>query len=180
MRKTVTSLLSTALFFAAMTDSSPTYAAGLRYGCDTATGRYSPVDIPLTASQLTFSGTMRPALFRYDPKWIPTAFVRINDSNKQSITIRLVAKNSKASAADATVVVQDGEDRKTAVVGAIPLDKAMRFSISYGENDDIAIVVNGKKTSLSNKLDDDITLSLVCSTGDFVFDEIAWSTSPTE
>ena len=180
MRRNVTTLVSTMALFAALIGSAPTYAGPMRFGCDTATGRFSPVTIPLTTSQLTFTGKIKPALFRKDSKWLPTAFVRIEDSDKQSITIRLTAENSKAEAADATIVVGNGDDRSTAAVGSIPLESTLPFSISYGESEDIAILVNGKKLSIPNRLGDTLTLSLICSTGDFIFEEIEWSTSVTK
>lgn len=180
MRKNVAILISKMIFLSALIGSSTAYAGPMRFGCDTATGRYSPVTIPLTTSQLTVTGTIKPALFRKDSKWLPTAFVRLEDNDNHSVTVRLVAESSKAAAADATVELRNGDDRSTGAAGTIALDTAMQFSISYGETGDIAIIVDGKKLSVPNQLGEDVTLSLICSTGDFIFDEIAWSASHTK
>jgi len=180
MSSNVAKLLSTMVFFTALIGSAPTYAGPMRFGCDTATGRFSPVTFPLTTSQLTFTGTIKPVLFRKDPKWLPTAFVRVEDNNKQSITIRLTAENSKAEAADVKVEIRNGDDKSSAAAGTVPLESVLPFSISYGENDDVAITVDGKKLSVPKRLGDKLTLSLICSTGDFIFEEIEWSSSDTK
>ena len=156
------------------TSQAAAQSGPLRYGCDTATGRFSPVSIPFTTSSFMVQGTITPKLFRADERWLPSAFVRVRGRNQQSITVALTAENGQADAAQGAIIVRNGDNRNRANSALVPLNSELPFRIQYTDGGDVTITVGSDSIAVPNRLGSEIELSLICSTGDFVFSNIGW------
>ena len=158
--------------------SSPASAEGTRFACDTPNGRISEIRFPIQAKAFAVRGTIKPALFRRDDRWLPTAAISLqNPSNGNSLAINMIAQSGEATDASVTVKsIIDGDER-TSSVGTLGLDKIVGFEIVYRQDSQSQITIGEQTFTASPQLASAFTLSISCSTADVVFDNIVWQVS---
>lgn len=158
--------------------SAAAFANPIKYGCDTASGRFSAIEIPFETNRFTLRGTLTPALFRKDKRWLPSANIRLESGDtKNSMALRFVAENSKAKTADILLESKNEGNEKGGNAGEVALNETVGFSLDYDRNGQSSITVNDSSYKLASNLGEKFSLSITCSTGDFIFDKLTWQTS---
>lgn len=147
-------------------------AAPKTFGCDTAAGRFSEFKDAVRAEGLILRGTITPNEFRKDKRWAPSGWVRIGDDDT-NVRIRLLADDGAAK--EAYIFVSTVNDGKTleGPVGSVKIGQSVSFNLVVMENS-VRVTVDGKSTEVALTLPKDVELSMACSTGDFVFENVEW------
>ncbi len=161
--------------------STPAEANGSRFACDTATGRSSEFRIPLLASEFRVTGTVQPILFRTDENWVPTAVLGLrNPETGNRVSIRLAAPNGQAEGAFVSLAVDNGEGEQRSGVGTLALENVVNFALTYRQGGPSEITIGDQTFPISSDLGNRFDMSLGCSTGDFVFDQLVWQIGTLE
>ncbi|MEL6238034.1 MAG: hypothetical protein AAFQ90_05510 [Pseudomonadota bacterium] len=157
-------------------NASAASANTARFACDTAEGRVSEFRVPIKASRFTLSGTIKPALFRGDDKWLPTAVVQLkNRETGNAMIMSLTAPSGEAPGAMVSVQQKTGGETKRSDVGTLAVGNLVNFTIVYNRGAQNRFVIGEQPIVSQGDLGTAFDLSLSCSTGDFVFEELVWT-----
>lgn len=169
-------VISAAIFAASAAPA--VQAAPMTYGCDTAAGRFSAIEVNVPSAGFVVSGTITPNEYRKDPKWGPTVYVRIDSADDQNGAQVRFSGDPKAK--DGIIVLSGiaaGAERKgdpqLAMIGQ-PFD----FRIQVVSASEVLVMAGGRKATLPAALGDKAKLTIGCSTGDFVFSNLDWKNAP--
>lgn len=171
--------LLTAVFLA----TSPAIAAAqtgpMTYGCDTASGRFSMIEIEMPAAALQVSGKIKPVEFRKDSNWLPMANLRLESiDGQQSAAVRLGTDNAKSKQATAFMEGEiDGATRRGEPL-KVDLGAETAFSLKVLSPNNVVITIGGQSARLPVVLGNRVKLKVSCSTGDFIFSEVVWANVP--
>jgi len=152
-----------------------------RFACDTPGGRVSEFRIPAGASQFRVSGTIQPALFRAHERFIPLAIVSLRNSELgNAMIIRAAAEGAEAGSAFVSVSIKTGDDEQRTGVGTLAVDNVVNFEITYVQGGQSRFVIGEQTFTGTADLGSSFDLTISCSTGDFIFDDIYWQSGIRE
>jgi hypothetical protein len=154
-------------------------AAPIRYGCDTAAGRFSPIVVELPSAGFEVSGTITPEAFRKDPKWVPTAVVRVEAIEGGSVAdVRFVSEGATARDGLVTFSVKnDGTERK-GNQQLLALGQPVPFVIKLLSDSEISVTAGKQAEKWPARFGSKLKLTIACSTGDFIFSDLEWKNTP--
>lgn len=153
-------------------------AAPMTYGCDTAAGRFSAIEVELPGAGLVVSGTITPNEFRKDAQWAPGAWVRIETGDGQnSAEVRFIsvakAKEGALTLGGKVAGAERKGDPQLAAIG-----KPFAFSIQVLGPSEVLVAAGSQKAKLPAAMGNKVKLTVACSTGDFVFSDLEWKSAP--
>lgn len=159
--------------------SLPAQAAPMTWGCDTAAGRFSAIELEVPAAGLEVGGTITPNEFRKDATWAPGAWVRIDAADGQnSAEVRYMGGGVKSK--DGLVILSGkvaGAERKgDPQLSAIT--KPVAFAIKVLGPGEVFLMAGDQSAKLTGVMGDKVKLTVACSTGDFVFSNLEWKSAP--
>ncbi len=153
-------------------------AAPMTYGCDTAAGRFSAIEVEVPSAGFVVSGTITPNEFRKDPRWGPTVYVRVDSADDQNGAQVRYSGDPKSKDGIITLSgMAAGAERKgdpqLAMIG-----KPFDFTIQVVSASEVLVMAGGQRTKLPAALGAKAKLTIGCSTGDFVFSNLEWKNTP--
>lgn len=170
-------LILAALFTLSLTASAN--AGPMEYGCDTASGRFSAIELELPSVGLQVAGKIKAVELRKDPNWLPAANVRISSiDGQQSAAVRMTAENAKAKVTNAYLEGEVDGSARQGSPQSVALGAETPFSLKVATPKEVVLMIGSQTARLPVVLGDKVKLSITCSTGDFIFSELVWSNTP--
>jgi hypothetical protein len=149
-------------------------AATAKFDCDTAAKRFSQVDLPISVSHFRISGLVSSTLLRKNDEWAPKVSIYLSDGGEQLGGFSIF----KQPAQPWTVVLRyDGkESNPVATVAELsPIPFTLDVNASSGAVD-LTFGANQYHRSGAAFAAQQLTLS--CSSGNFLFDQLSWEALP--
>jgi hypothetical protein len=154
--------------------AAPAVAATAKFECDTGSSRYSIVSLPVAGQHVRVSGAVSSELARQDGDWIPKLSLFVGDPQKQ--------------AAGFTVAKQPGQQWEVALAYS-PEGSAVVATMARLGPTPFILDVNASAGTLDLTLGQNHhhasghpfspqQLTLACSTGEFLFDQLTWDVLP--
>jgi hypothetical protein len=144
-------------------------AAPVDFDCDTNEGSFSEISQVQAGPVYHVRGTLTPVQWREDPRWLPSAQVRIETGgDARGIAIRMVRAHG-AERADFGVQVTGGTSPRTTTLGSAALNQAVPFELSLLASGDAVVTFGGERRVFHLDLGPNAKIHVVCSTGEFLF-----------
>lgn len=170
--KSVQLLIATASAFLL---SGAAHAGPINYDCDTPADKFSSLDISTDTTRFIVKGKIAAAVFRAG-KYLPVANVHVGaPRGSDGVLLRLMAPSGTAKQAEIIVQTMQGSKPIKRVLGQILLGESLDFSIEVLPNAAVNLTVNGQQMSLKTEFASSSNLTISCSTGEFKFDNLEWS-----
>lgn len=162
----------------AVTVPIPAAAASITYGCDTAAGRFSAIELEVPSTGFEVSGSITPNEFRKDKTWAASAWVRIDAVDEQNAAeVRFTGVSPSKDGLITLSGKSEGSERKgDPQLGKIAAPFA--FSIKVVSPAEVLLMAGNQKAKLLVTMGDKVKLTIGCSTGDFVFSNLEWKPVP--
>lgn len=152
---------------------APAVGATAKFDCDTAAKRLSEVTLPITGQHLRISGQVSSQMIRNDDRWAPKLSLYLAGSGQQFGGFSIVKQPDQPWA-----VTLRYSGKESAPVGTLsrldPIPFILDVNASSGTVDLTlgSNVYHGSGTSFRAE-----HLTLSCSTGNFMFDQLSWDVS---
>lgn len=159
-------MLAAGLWLAA---GSAAAAAPVNYDCDTGDGNFSELSQVQAGPAYHLRGTITPLRWGAHDRYAPSAQARLeNGDRSRSIAVRLVRAPGEPRATF-SIEVGSGGSPQTAVLGLVGLNEALPFDVSLAASGDAVVLVGTERRTFHLDLGPNAKVSVVCSTGDFLF-----------
>lgn len=147
-------------------------AAPVAYDCDTGDGHFSELSQVQAGPAYHVRGTITPLRWGADRQYAPSAQARLeNGDRSRSIAVRLV-RAPGVPRANASIEVEGGGSPQPLVLAWVALNEALPFEISLSASGEGAVLVGTERRTFRLDLGPNAKVSVVCSTGDFLFGEL--------
>ena len=161
------------LFAASLGIAAPTAAATAKFDCDTAAKRYSQVELPIAAQHVRVSGLVSSNLIRDDDRWAPKLSLYLAGADRQFGGFSISKQPNQAWA---LALRYSGTETPVAALERLdPLPFTLDVNASTGTVD---LSLGHDHYHGSGNPFHAETLTLSCSTGNFLFDQLSWDVLP--
>jgi hypothetical protein len=170
-RNIVIGLLAIAVGLAQSTHAKP-----IKYGCDTPADHFSAIEQNVSLQSFAIKGTIQPNEFRKG-KYSPLAQIYLESSDeKYRWAMQVIALDAKAKNAFVVLkMTENGKDSDPLPIGTVKLGEKLIFSANIIDGKSIRFKIGDIDGSPDLPLGLNAKLNIICSTGDFVFDELEWT-----
>jgi len=159
--------------------SLPVQAAPMTWGCDTAAGRFSAIELEVPAAGFEVGGTITPNEFRKDASWAPGAWVRIETADGQNAAeVRYLGGPPKTKEGLVTLSGKIAGAERKGDPQLSALSQPVAFAIRVTGPGEVFLMAGEQKAKLPVAMGDRVKLTAACSTGDFVFTNLEWKSAP--
>ncbi|MBA4305962.1 MAG: hypothetical protein C0429_04430 [Sphingopyxis sp.] len=151
-------------------------ATPITYGCDTPADRFSAIEQSVNLQNFSINARIQPNEFRKG-EYSPLAQIYIASVDEKNIwALKVVAPSHKAKSAlvflDMTV---DGKTDEPFLIGNVDLGQQLPVSISVTDGAKISFKIGEMAGTPELALGGTANLKIICSTGDFVFSDLEWT-----
>lgn len=173
------SICTTLVAAVAVLWSLPAQAAPMTWGCDTAAGRFSAIEIEVPAAGFEVGGTITPNEFRKDATWAPGAWVRIDAADGQNAAeVRYLGGPPKTKEGLVTLSGKVAGAERKGEPKLSGLAQPVAFAIKVTGPGEVFLSAGDQKARLPVAMGDKVKLMVACSTGDFLFTGLEWKSAP--
>ena len=167
------SLASVALLAASI--ALPVQATPITYGCDTPADSFSAIEQKVQTRSFIIKGNIEPIQFRKG-KYAPLAQIYLESSDGQNRFAMKVISQHKAKAALVSLdITRDGKRDEPFPISMVNLSEKLNFQISVTDGSKINFTIDGLDGSPELSLGDQANMSIICSTGEFIFSDLVWT-----
>jgi hypothetical protein len=151
----------------------PALAAPLRFDCDVPANHFSALT---DAGSLAVSATVTPKELR-SGTYLPMAGARLASAgDRQGVSLQFIAASANSKQLDIVLITHQGKARSSRSFGQIGIAEPIAFSLVLSANGKLTLVVNGRSTIVDAPPISAGEASVYCSTGQFKFADIEFST----
>jgi hypothetical protein len=176
--RTMTSIsaLAAGLFLATAGAAAPP----LSYDCDTNEGSFSQLAQDQPGPAYRVRGTITPLQSRTHERFLPSAQVRLESRDRtHGIAVQLVSLR-RDDHFDIVVALGGGTsaNRERTPAGTARMNEAVPFDMTVSARGDAVVTVGSERLTFLVDLGPGARLYVICSTGEFDFQNLEWGAEP--
>ncbi len=164
------------VFLSIFTIAPQVQASPMTYGCDTPADHFAGFDQNIDTKNFRISGVFQPSEFRKGD-YSPSAWISLSSlDEKNRWVFRIMASDAKSESAIVFLeMTENGKENDPFPVGAVKLHEKLPFTITVTDGSKIAFEANELNGHPELNLGQQAKLSIMCSTGEFIFSDLEWT-----
>jgi hypothetical protein len=158
-------------FLATAANSAP-----ITYGCDTPADRFSAIEQNVDLKNFSIKANIQPNEFRKG-KYSPLAQIFFESMDEKSRwAVQVIAPDHKSKAALVYLnMTVDGKTDEPFLIGNVNIGQRLPIEVSVTDGYKFKFKIGEMDGNPELKLGSQAKLNIICSTGDFVFSDLEWS-----
>jgi hypothetical protein len=156
-------------------------ALPLAYDCDTAAGSYSEISQQQAAPPYRVTGRLTALQRRTHERFLPSAQIRLEGADQRSsVVLRMVPTTRDGDRFTVALATTQDADRdrdrepQADLLITVGINQPVPFELSVSEGE-ASVRVGVERRTVPLRLGRGARLRILCSTGEFLFDELDWS-----
>jgi hypothetical protein len=151
-------------------------ASPITYGCDTPADRFSAIEQSVDLKSFSIKTNIQPNEFRKG-KYLPLAQIFFESMDEKTRwAVQVIAPDHKSKTALVYLkMTADGKTDEPFLIGNVNIGQRLPMEISVTDGYKINFKIGEMDGNPELKLGNQAKLNIICSTGDFVFSDLEWS-----